>query len=118
MTPEGKVRTHLRKRAIGAKAEHRKLGWIGRRNAPDELIFWNVPDGHPPIAALVECKAPGEEPTEAQLREHVRLRAGGFRVEVVDSEESADLLVALLAADARSAWMTELAKDLAEEIFG
>ena len=43
MTPEGKVRQHLRKQAIAAGFEHRKLKWIGRRGAPDEMIFW--PEG-------------------------------------------------------------------------
>jgi hypothetical protein len=40
--------------------------------------------------AFVECKAPGKEPTSAQLRDHERRRAMGFRVYVVDSYESVE----------------------------
>lgn len=117
MTPEGKVRTYLKKAVRNAGGEHRKLGWIGRRNAPDEFIFWEVgklparvPDGYlavvvniTPICAFVECKAPGEVATPAQVREHDRLRAGGFLVEVVDSEESIDRLICRLTGGGRSA---------------
>lgn len=94
-TPEGKVRNYLKKAVKKAGGEHRKLRWIGRRNAPDEFIFWDVGAKGPvlPIHAFVECKAPGEIATPAQAREHERLRAGGFRVEVVDSEESIDRLI-------------------------
>lgn len=39
---------------------------------------------------FAEIKAPGEKPTPAQEREHTRLRAMGFEVLVIDSNESAD----------------------------
>lgn len=103
MTPEGKVRTYLKKAVKRAGGEHRKLGWIGRRNAPDEFIFWELRYALDefatkvvrefPLCAFVECKRLGEVATPAQEREHERLRAGGFHVAVVDSEESIDRLI-------------------------
>lgn len=39
---------------------------------------------------FAEIKAPGEKPTQAQEREHGRLRAMGFTVDVVDSDAAAD----------------------------
>jgi hypothetical protein len=105
VTPEGKIRQHLRKQVKAASGHHRKLGWIGRRNAPDEFIFWDVPPGCAPIACFVECKAPSGAPTEAQQREIGRLRAGGFRVEVAASELFVDFLVSELTTSWRELWI-------------
>lgn len=92
MTPEGKVEAHLKRRVKELGGEVRKLGWIGRANAPDRLVLlpsrvWGSPeDFHP----LVELKAPGVKPSAAQLREHERLRNAGFTVLVLDSVEAVD----------------------------
>lgn len=53
-----------------------------RRSVPDRLIL--MPGG---AMFFVECKAPGKKPTEAQAREHERIRALGFDVFIVDSKE-------------------------------
>ena len=53
-----------------------------RRSVPDRLIL--MPGGE---AFFVELKAPGKKPTEAQVREHERIRALGFRVYVSDAKE-------------------------------
>ncbi len=37
---------------------------------------------------FTECKAPGKKPTSDQLREHERLRALGFTVNIVDNKRS------------------------------
>lgn len=97
MTPEGKVEAHLKRRVKELGGEVRKLGWIGRANAPDRLVMlpfcparWaSQPNAsrHP----LVELKAPGVKPSAAQLREHDRLRKAGFSVLVLDSVEAVDL---------------------------
>lgn len=70
----------------------RELGGIAykftspaRRSVPDRLCI--LPDG---VSFFVECKRPGEKPTEAQAREHAKLRALGHRVFVVDSYELVD----------------------------
>lgn len=107
MTPEGKVRAHLRRRAKALGFEHRKLQWIGRRGAPDEFLFW--PTGalvraapwtkvRAPFAVYVEVKRLGETPEAHQQREIDRLRDAGFLVYVVDSPEAVDAMLAALTA--------------------
>jgi hypothetical protein len=51
-----------------------------RRNVPDRMCL--LPGE---VLVFIECKAPGKEPTTAQLREHNRIRDLGFRVLVVDN---------------------------------
>lgn len=103
MTPEGKVRQHLRKRAIAVGFEHRKLKWIGRRGAPDEMLFW--PEGPPLVACLVEVKRPGEDidPKSPQGREIDRLRKAGWYVVMINSTVGADLLISSLTTLVRGA---------------
>ncbi|AYD44698.1 VRR-NUC domain-containing protein [Yersinia rochesterensis] len=59
----------------------------GRRSVPDRLVL--LPDGK---VIFVECKAPGEKPTSAQLREHEKLRALGFIVHVLNSKDLEGIL--------------------------
>lgn len=91
MTPEGKVRTHLRKEAKRRGFEHRKLRWIARVGAPDELVFW--PDGPPLVHALVEVKRQDGKLESHQNREIGRLRKGGFRVFTIYNTEGADMVL-------------------------
>lgn len=58
-----------------------------RRSVPDRLCV--LPEG---VSFFVECKRPGEKPTEAQAREHARLLALGHSVYVVDSYATVDQL--------------------------
>jgi hypothetical protein len=53
-----------------------------RRSVPDRLVL--LPGGE---VFFVECKSPKKKPTEAQVREHERIGALGFRVFVMDSKE-------------------------------
>lgn len=57
----------------------------GRANVEDRLVM--LPRAR---LWLVELKATGEKPNEAQLREHARHRALGFNVIVLDSIEAVD----------------------------
>jgi hypothetical protein len=59
----------------------------GRRSVPDRIVW--LPGGR---VFLVECKASGCAPTEAQDRDHARRKAMGFPVFVVDSYEAVDAL--------------------------
>ena len=68
---------HNRVRALGG--DYRRVSWIGRNAASDDLIL--LPGRH----LLVECKRPGKQATPAQAREHDRLRAAGFEVHVVST---------------------------------
>lgn len=65
----------------------RKVRWDGHPGAPDRLVGW--PGRH----ALVELKRPDGEPEPHQRREHDRLRAIGFRVDVIDTKEKVDAFV-------------------------
>ena len=59
-----------------------------RRSVPDRLDLRPIPPEHREIVAryvqFTELKAPGEPPTESQIREHEYLRGLGFRVDVID----------------------------------
>lgn len=65
-----------------------------RASVPDRIILLRH-NTH----CFVECKRPGEEATEAQAREHGRLRDLGHRVYVVDSLAGAVRLRGILARD-------------------
>ncbi|PZR89783.1 MAG: hypothetical protein DI537_20480 [Stutzerimonas stutzeri] len=62
---------------------YRKLGWIGRRGAPDRLFSRS--DTGP---FLVEFKRPGKTPDKLQEREIARLRKAGMTVHVIDNAEA------------------------------
>lgn len=90
---ESSVEDYLCDRVKELGGEVRKVSWIGRKSAPDRLLLLN--GQHP----LVEVKRPPhngkrEEPRPDQLREHVKLRAAGFEVHVVDTKEGVDILLA------------------------
>jgi hypothetical protein len=75
---------HDRVRALGG--DYRRVSWIGRNGANDDLIL--LPGRH----VLVECKRPGKAATTAQAREHDRLRAAGFELYVVSTTADIDAL--------------------------
>lgn len=64
----------------------RKLNWIGRRGAPDRVVFLNG-------VHFVELKAPGKKPTKQQEREHERMEDQGANVWVVDCDADVDLFI-------------------------
>lgn len=88
----------------------RKVKWIGRRGAPDRLVMLpecrDIFDGSgcgrvPAKTIWVELKRPGGLATfpkdaheRAQAREHERMRRLGQRVEVIDSIEGVEALLA------------------------
>ena len=67
----------------------RKLTFPGHRGAPDRVVM--LPGGR---LIWVECKAPGMKPEPHQLREHNRMRLMGQCVEVVDSFDRVDEVLA------------------------
>lgn len=78
--------------ANGGTAE--KFTSPGRRNVPDRIVCFEPTlwCGCPTVI-FVECKATGEKPTPAQLRDHDRRRKMGFEVYVVDSHEAVDAFI-------------------------
>lgn len=87
---ESRIEAHLVRRIREAGGIAYKFTSPGRRSVPDRLCV--MPDG---VSFFVECKRPGEKPTEAQAREHARLRALGHVVHVVDSPATVDKLADL-----------------------
>jgi hypothetical protein len=61
----------------------------GRNSVPDDILLQPVPPEHRETVAryfrFVEYKRPGAVPRASQQREHDRLRAMGFVVDVIDS---------------------------------
>lgn len=88
MTRESTIEQYLVEQ-VGAKGgEVRKVRWLGRNGAPDRIAM--LPDR----TVWVELKAPGEKPKPHQTREHERMRRMGQRVEVVDSFDRVDEVLA------------------------
>lgn len=85
---EREVEAHLVKRVKELGGECRKVGWVGRHGAPDRFVM--LPRG----CLWVELKAPGERVKPHQQREHDRLRKMGQRVEVLDSIEAIEGMLA------------------------
>ncbi len=85
---ESTIEQYLVERVKALGGECRKLKWIGRNGAPDRIVM--LPDR----TVWVELKAPGEKCRPHQIREHERMRRMGQRVEVVDSFEGVDEVLA------------------------
>ena len=81
------------------------LGWMCikltsqyQRGLPDRLIL--MPGGR---VCFVEIKTTGKKPTALQKVTHERLRALGYRVEVVDTTERLDNLIVELLYEVQGA---------------
>lgn len=100
---ESDIENYLVERVKALGGEVRKVQWIGRRGAPDRLVMLPVRSGGADLrkclerlregTTWVELKAPGVKPEGHQLREHVRMRAMGQRVVVIDSIEGVEELL-------------------------
>lgn len=88
--PEASVENYLRRRVKETGGRYRKVRWIGRRGAPDQLVWWTWPR-----AALVECKAEGKhvEKDSQQEREIGRLLGDGWPVFVVNCRADVDAMI-------------------------
>lgn len=110
----GSVYTRAREGIVSAsekvlEAELRErckaLGWMCikltsqyQRGLPDRLIL--MPGGR---VCFAEIKTTGKKPTALQRVMHERLRALGYRVEVVDTTESLDNLIVELLYEVQGA---------------
>lgn len=96
---ESHIRRELKRRVEAYGGEVRAVSWLGRSNAPDVLCLfpqgclylrqragWTEVFGHP----FVETKRPGKDATEAQAREHERMRAAGCDVLVITTQAELD----------------------------
>lgn len=117
MTRESVIEKHLVDAVKKSGGIAYKFKSPGRRNVPDRMLVTNgmeqavkairhitkadvridyegfVRDLLFCFVSFVEVKATGVEPSEAQLREHARLREMGFVVEVIDSTTAVDMIV-------------------------
>lgn len=85
---ERDIEDYLVRQARQLGGEVRKLRWIGRRGAPDRVVF--LPGSR---LYWVELKAPGEQAEPHQAREHTRMRSMGQIVLVIDSLAAIDALL-------------------------
>ena len=93
---ESTIEQYLCDRVKQLGGEVRKVKWIGRHGAPDRLVMLPSAEaiGESARTIWVELKAPGEKCRPHQIREHERMRRMGQRVEVVDSFEGVDEVLA------------------------
>ena len=89
---ESVIEAHFAKRMRDIGGEAYKFTSPQRRSVPDRLVL--LPGGR---VFFAELKATGAKPTEAQTREHERLRALGFAVLVIDNKDTTDELARRLA---------------------
>ncbi len=102
--PERGVRNKLKKRVKAYGGEIRAVSWLGRSNAPDVLCLLPFTPGYRqeegpawvfyrqkmPSHPFVETKRLGKDATEAQAREHERMRDAGCVVLVITNEQELD----------------------------
>lgn len=86
MAAESKLETYLVEQVALKGGDVRKVKWIGRRGAPDRLVW--IPGWM--IVKLAEMKAPGKPLEEHQKREHKRLKRMGVKCVKLDSKEDID----------------------------
>ena len=94
MAAEGKLRDDIRAIVDKRGGTARKCEWVARSFAPDWL-YW-MPGVR--SAFWAELKAPGEEPTSGELREHKRMRQETHMVFVIRSVEEFERIVRELSA--------------------
>lgn len=83
---ENSIEQHFVAAVRASGGETRKVKWLGHDGAPDRLAGWPDLGRH----ALVELKRPKGIAEIHQRREHDKLRAMGFRVDILDTKEAVD----------------------------
>lgn len=71
---------------IAVKRAEQLLKNLGIENVPSAVLKTIVQEALAAAVQFTELKRPGVAPSEAQLREHQRLRKRGFVVNVVDEK--------------------------------
>lgn len=116
---ERDVEQYAVKRVLHAGGEVRKVKWIGRRNAPDRVFMFEG------MAIWPEFKRPGKKATDAQAREHARMRRAGMFVVVLGTRAEVDEMMnlavggnGLIAVNARPDQMMEALFDTDRRLAG
>lgn len=68
----------------------RKVGWIGRRDAPDRVVLIPKGRGAPDNTVWVELKKPGEKPRPSQTRELEWMASRGQVIRIISSYSEVD----------------------------
>lgn len=84
---ERDIKKRLYAKILAEGGKIRKMRWIGRRNAPDNLITLN--GGH----CLVETKRPGKPLSPGQAREFKKLEEGGLECRKIDTFKDIESLL-------------------------
>jgi len=95
---EGNIREALKARVEAYGGEIRAVSWLGRNNAPDVLCLFpsgskgakQFVNGSRGCLVWVEAKRPKKDATEAQAREHDRLRLCNAHVRVISNLDELD----------------------------
>jgi len=87
---ESQIEAHLVKRVKELGGEVRKTKFLGHPGAPDRFVMLPAREH----GFWVELKAPGKKAEPHQVREHNRMRRLGEIVEVIDSIEGVEELLA------------------------
>ena len=87
---ESEIETYLVRRVKELGGECRKVQWIGRRGAPDRVVFLFGQ------TLWIELKAPGEKLKPHQEREHQRMARHGCAVYTVDNIEQLERVLTSL----------------------
>ncbi len=109
---EGNIRDLLKARVEAYGGEIRAVSWLGRSHAPDVLALFpgdsacvayaNRFDGsgrnHRGMHTFIETKRPGKDATEAQAREHTRMRDAGCDVLVITNENELNRWLPLVSS--------------------
>ncbi len=76
---------------------HLKFVSPAHQAVPDRIVLAPIPEFLRELVEqyvrFIEYKRKGKKPTPAQDREHARLRALGFRVDVIDNKADAEALM-------------------------
>lgn len=91
---ERDIERRLVERVKQLGGEVRKVQWLGRRGAPDRVVFLGEQHGYNNGTVIwVELKAPGKKVEPHQAREHDRMARLGQNVYVINSFEAIDDLL-------------------------
>lgn len=93
---EESLETYFKRRVRETGGEQRKVVWPNRRGAPDRLAGWKKTRR----SGFVELKRPKGKAEAHQAREHERLRALGFQVDLIDTREAVDAYVKEMSGQA------------------
>ena len=82
---ESEIENRVCRYAKSKGIRHRKYTSPNYRSVPDRMFWLPAGASRPhPLVFYIEFKRNNKKPTEAQLREHERLREDGFVVYVID----------------------------------